>query len=282
MDKQNAIVVLLVEDNPLDYAALQRAFCDAPGQPIELTHVGTLADALAFIELRSVDLAMLDLGLPDSHGIETFVRLHMAAPSLPVLVLTSSRDEEDLGRKAVEQGAQDYLSKAEVSAPWLIRAVRYALERARLQREVRETQLRDREIAGVEALSRDPGTNVTASLYSNGALREGLPDAFAAAVRQYTCVLEVALEHRVHKETNGCSQPLRELGDRLGFLRTGPRDVIEIHTCALRALVKQAPAIKANAYVEESRLVLLELMGNLVSYYRTFYHTPAVRSPSHE
>jgi CheY-like chemotaxis protein len=272
-----SISVLLVEDNPTDYALLQRALSGAPRRPAELTHAGTLAEAIARLGETRFDLVLLDLGLPDSQGVETFAQLHAHAPNLPVLVLTSSEDEEEIGRAAVAQGAQDYLSKAEVQPPWLVRSIRYALERARLQRELREARQRDRrdrEIAGVERLSRDPGTSITAGIYSAGALRETVSPGFDAAVAEYTKVLQLALDHRTHKETNGCSGALRELGDQLGFLRAGPRDVIEIHTTALRPLVAAAPTVRANAYVEESRLTVLELMGNLVGYYRTFYHAP--------
>lgn len=280
MTVKRIISLLLVEDNPTDVEALRSAFSTDPEEDVELTHCGTLGDAFVLLEHRLFDLVLLDLGLPDSQGLATFASLHAAAPSVPVLVLTASRAEEGIGREAVARGAQDYLSKPEVQPTWLIRAVRYALERARLQREVREARQRDHEIAGVERLSRDPGTAVTASMYCAGALRESSPDEYTSAVAAYTQVLQIALEHRLHKETNGCGSALRALSDRLGFLRTGPRDVIEIHTTALRALVNSAPPARANAYVEESRLALLELMGNLVSYYRTFYHAPRRLEPA--
>ena len=271
------IHLLLVEDSPQDTRVLMRAFSDSADRPVRLTHVETLAEALALVGDSKFDLALLDLGLPDSQGVDTFARFHACAPRLPVLVLTSSEDEEEIGRAAVERGAQDYLSKSEVQPPWLVRAVRYALERARLQQEIRATrerEIRNREIANVERLSRDPGTAVTAGFYSAGALRETQPDEFGSVVADYTAVLELALEHRTHRETNGCGPSLRRIADRLGFLRASPRDVIEIHTRALRECVADARPARATVYVEESRLAVLELMGNLVAYYRTFYHVP--------
>lgn len=269
---QGAISLLVVEDNPRDRAHLEQAFQRAFDQKLQLMHAATLSQAIEALDDRRFDLVVLDLGLPDSQGLETFARLHTSAPSVPVLVLTSSAEEEELGRSAVEHGAQDYLAKSDVEPPWLVRAIRYALERARLQREVREIRERERreeEIAGVERLSRPPGTSISASLYSAGPLRNTAPAEFSSTVEDYAAILERALEHRFHKETVGWSEALRDLSDKLGYLRAGPRDAIEVHTRAVRALVANATAARANAYVEESRLVLLELMGNLVSHYRT-------------
>jgi hypothetical protein len=64
---------------------------------------------------------------------------------------------------------------------------------------------------------------------------------------------------------------------QLGFMRCGPRDAIEIHTNALKLRIKGTPAEKAQAYLEEGRILVVELMGHLVSYYRSFYTTPQGR-----
>ncbi len=263
--------LLVVEGDPTDRAALEDR-CRTAFHPWRVTGVATLAEAITKLTDAPFDLVLLDLDLPDSHGIETFARLHTCAPRVPVLVLVPSDDEEALGRAAIERGAQDYLTKTAVDASLLSRAIRYALERARLQRELQRTrarQRRDAEIAGVERLSRGPGTSVTANLYSAARLRDASPAEFDRAVESYRALLEAALEHRVHKDTMDCGDALRDLSDRLGFVRGGPRDVIEIHTRAVRSLVANCSAARATAYVEESRLVLLELMGNLVAFYRT-------------
>jgi two-component system sensor histidine kinase UhpB len=77
-----------------------------------------------------IDLVLLDLGLPDSQGLDTFLRAYEPASHLPFLVLTGYADET-LGSTAVRQGAQDYLPKGEVTGSLLHRAIRYAIERKR-------------------------------------------------------------------------------------------------------------------------------------------------------
>jgi PAS domain S-box-containing protein len=75
-----------------------------------------------------IDAVLLDLGLPDSQGISTFVKLHHQFPRTPIVVLTGLTDEE-LGLQAVREGAQDYLIKGKVDSQWLCRAILYAVER---------------------------------------------------------------------------------------------------------------------------------------------------------
>ena len=60
------------------------------------------------------------------------------------------------------------------------------------------------------------------------------------------------------------------MGESMGFLKAGPRDVVEIHSTTLKRKSSQATPQKAQAYAEEGRLLVLELMGCLASYYRNF------------
>ena len=81
------------------------------------------------------DLALLDLGLPDNRGVDGIVILAERFPALPVVVLTGS-DDHDLGFSAVGAGAQDFLSKDQVTASVLLRSINYAIERQRLKSEL--------------------------------------------------------------------------------------------------------------------------------------------------
>lgn len=85
---------------------------------------------------------MLDLSLPDSTGLDTFIRLYMQAPDVPIVVLTGL-DDEATATQAVQAGAQDYLVKGHVSGDLLVRAMRYAIERHRLLMQLRVASLVD-------------------------------------------------------------------------------------------------------------------------------------------
>ena len=128
-DKPNK--VLLVEDN-LQYAHLIRAMVSGGGTGFELTHVERLSDALEHLSKESWDVVLLDLLLPDSHGLDTMVKVQAQAPSISIVVLTGL-DDEALAIKAMQKGAQDYLVKGQVDGNLLKRSIRYAIERKRAE-----------------------------------------------------------------------------------------------------------------------------------------------------
>lgn len=120
--------VLLIEDNPDDACLLSEALNDASVAHIQLVHVESLEDAEKVIGQQVFQLILLDLSLPDSHGIETVIRVQREAPSVPIVVLTGLNDD-DISVQAVRAGAQDYLVKGEIDGRILVRSIRYASER---------------------------------------------------------------------------------------------------------------------------------------------------------
>ncbi len=127
--------LLLVEDNPGD-ARLIRELARCSGRPLPAPHVvRDMAGALESLQQGSWDVVLLDLGLPDSQGLETFTTLDAAHPEVPVVVLSGLGDES-VALEAVRLGAQDYLNKDDLTGDLLGRAVLYAKERhhAELQR----------------------------------------------------------------------------------------------------------------------------------------------------
>ena len=128
--------VLLVEDNP-GHALLLREMLGrtAPAQ-FAVTHVARLDEALERLGEGPFDLVLLDLSLPDSMGFETFAQAHARMPESPIIVLSGLEDEE-LALRAVREGAQDYLVKGQVDGNLLARAIRYAIERKRVEALVR-------------------------------------------------------------------------------------------------------------------------------------------------
>ncbi len=122
------ITALLVEDNPGDAKLIEVALAEAPGGSIVIQRVDRLAAGLERLAGGGIDVVLLDLSLPDSHGIETFERLHAHASNVPIVILSGSSDES-LAVRAVNAGAQDYLVKGRGDGETLHRAIRYAVER---------------------------------------------------------------------------------------------------------------------------------------------------------
>ncbi|PLZ05131.1 hybrid sensor histidine kinase/response regulator [Fischerella thermalis] len=140
---EQPIKVLLVEDNPGDVRLLQEFLWDVTTAQFELMPVERLDRTLKLLNQESFDVILLDLSLPDSQGLETFITLHRQAPAIPIIVLTGL-DDENLALRAMQEGAQDYLVKGQVSGDLLVRCMRYAIERQRIEEALRQSEERFR------------------------------------------------------------------------------------------------------------------------------------------
>ena len=139
--KKKVIHVLLLEDNPGDVRLFREFFREDALAEIELDQVERLKTGLEHLARAKPDVILLDLGLPDSQGLETFARVFAQAPEVPIVVLTGLNDAEQ-AVEAVTAGAQDYLVKGDVSGGLLVRAIRYAIERKRTEESLRESEER--------------------------------------------------------------------------------------------------------------------------------------------
>ena len=130
---QPSTKLLLVEESVGHAELLRAALREASGtdRRFKLVHVVCLADALQCLREAPFDLALLDVSLPDSKGIETLLRLQDEMSTLPVVIMTGLNDEE-LAVEAMRRGAQDYLVKGDVDGRMVVRAVRHAIERKRI------------------------------------------------------------------------------------------------------------------------------------------------------
>ena len=264
--------ILLIEDNPGDARLIQEMLAETGGGRFELTHVDRLSAGLTCLAEERFALVLLDLSLPDSQGIDTFVQVQPHAPDIPVVVLTGNIDEE-ISSQAMRAGAQDYLVKGEIDGRLLARSIRYAIERQGLMRELeRERQIKREgdELYFIERLTGQSSTDMTAKLFGMGPLREILPEVFDKMVLRYGQLLDNALEKRAYKVDHDISQELRTMGEDLGVLKALPRDVVELHTYALSKKHGESTAQKFKAYAEEGRFMLLEILGYLAVYYRRY------------
>ena len=129
--------VLLVEDNPGDARLIREMLAGAEAQNFSVEWVSRLADGLEKLRQGQIDVVLLDLGLPDSQGLDTLIKAYEQAPQVPFVVLTGLADET-LALTALRQGAQDYLFKDETHPNLLLRAIRYATERKQAELALEE------------------------------------------------------------------------------------------------------------------------------------------------
>lgn len=131
--------VLLIEDNAGD-ATLLKAFLAQSPIHFAVKHAVAFEGAAEEMAREKPDAVLLDLGLPDSRGLETLAQTRKIAPNTPVVVLTGLKDTE-LALQALQEGAQDYLVKGTVESQSLVQSLRYAIERQRLQAETEQLRL---------------------------------------------------------------------------------------------------------------------------------------------
>jgi diguanylate cyclase (GGDEF)-like protein/PAS domain S-box-containing protein len=128
--------VLLVEDNPGDARLLREMFDEQGSHGTKLTIAQSMGEAEKYLAEHTVDIVLLDLGLPDVQGLDVVRRAHAAAPRVPLVVLTGL-DDETLAARALQEGAQDYLVKSQIdtygTTRGLVRALRYSIERKILE-----------------------------------------------------------------------------------------------------------------------------------------------------
>ena len=131
------ISILLFEDNPGDAGLIEEMVNDSTNYSFELVIVETMEDGIDLLKLGSYDIILLDLGLPDSDGINTFLNVQKVSFETPIIILTGL-NVEDIAVKAVKMGAQDYLTKVQVDPELLERSIKYSIERKKVQIELQK------------------------------------------------------------------------------------------------------------------------------------------------
>jgi signal transduction histidine kinase len=227
---EHTIQILLIEDNPGDARLIKEFLGEVTGTTFELDFVDRLSEGLKHLDGK--DAVLLDLALPDSVGFDTFKKIHTQAPALPIIVLTGN-DDDALAFRAVQEGAQDYLVKGQVSSQILVRSIRYAIERKRIDEALKSEILKHEQLA--EEL---------------GLAKEELEVANEE--------LQVELEHHCKLETE-----LSEAKQELEVANEELQTELELH----RTL--EAELIKAKEAAEEAVNVKAAFMANMSHELRT-------------
>ncbi len=138
--------ILLVEDNPDDAFLFTEMLDEDLPYHVNIDHVERLKQAISRVETQRYDVVFLDLGLPESKGLDTFRLFQPKGGHLPVILLTGLNDE-DVALTALQEGAQDFLVKGDVDGKELSRAIRYSIERKKVQLAFEESEKRFRILA---------------------------------------------------------------------------------------------------------------------------------------
>ncbi|MBL8666248.1 MAG: hypothetical protein JNM48_02165 [Rhodospirillales bacterium] len=211
------------------------------------------------------DLLLVDV---DSNWMETIVRLRQQQPDAPLIAICDS------SRKAIEAlqaEAQGRLGSPEREGPVVACALRDAIRCGRFQLSSSETgeQLsQDREIARLGALGSPVPLPSTERSFGAMPLSHAEALGFASLVERYGALLDQTPVNASAKDQSVFVSSLIDIADHLGALEAGPRDAVDLHKAAMASRLKGRTPSENRVYVEEGRLLLVQLMGYLVSYYR--------------
>ena len=140
--ESGALSLLLVEDSAGDALLAREMLAEAWGDGLVVTHLKRADDAQRHLLEHEVGCVLLDLSLPDAGGLQALDQVRSSAPGVPIVVL-SGLDDEELALRAVQEGAQDYLIKGQVTAEAMSRSIRYAVERTRAEATMAHRALHD-------------------------------------------------------------------------------------------------------------------------------------------
>jgi diguanylate cyclase (GGDEF)-like protein len=202
---------LIVEDNLADFVLIREALSANPS-PVELVHVERLCDAELKLVEQNFDVVLLDLSLPDSHGLDSLTRLLGAITTCPPIVVMTGLDDETVALRAVQAGAQDYLVKGQLDPRTLMRILRSAMERHRMMRDLDSAKRREHHLATHHPLTELPNRYL---------FYDRLEQALAGARRNGKCVAVLFLDIDRFKSINDTlghgvgDQILQEVARRL-------------------------------------------------------------------
>jgi CheY-like chemotaxis protein len=261
-------VVLL--DSAGDTAWVEAMLADLEGGlGTDIIHCDTAATALVTLESWTVDLVLVDLGPTPGPALDAIQAIREADPAVPILAVTT-RGEDRVGLLAIRAGAQDYIVQGE-SNRRLSQAVAFAIERSRAFdrfEAAKESEAREREFTRLRNLCGPAPLAVSGRSFGSIPLRDRSPQAFLDLARNYERVLVASASARSFQEREDIASELNGIADRLGVLNAGPRDVIDVHKMAIARRLEGVSMGRARAAIEEARMLLLQLMGYLASFYR--------------
>jgi CheY-like chemotaxis protein len=223
--------ILLVEDDPDDVWMIRSLLSGRWEGPYELIHVEFLSEALECCALGPIDVVLLDLSLPDSRGLETFLVMSARQADAPIIILTGL-DDETTAVRAVQAGAQDYLVKNQVNDTALLRSIRYGIERNRRrlaehppripEEEIRLGQELHRRLAAAAAPA-IPGFDVAGGVFPATVAGGGYYDHFPLSDGGLAVALGAAIDkssvpNLVMVETRACLRALAQTTGDLGLL----------------------------------------------------------------
>lgn len=143
--KTELLSILIVEDNPSDSFLIEQMLSSSELPIHKIYTAERLDEGIDLIEKHGVNLVLSDLSLPDSFGLDTFLKIRRNFSNIPIVILTGLSDSE-VALDALKKGAQDYLVKGEFNTHFLVKSIRYSIERKKAEEQVLASEEKYRQI----------------------------------------------------------------------------------------------------------------------------------------
>lgn len=259
---ENTISVLLIEDNPGDRRLIEASLADVSGAAFEILSVDRLATGLQRLAAGGIDVILLDLGLPDSLGLDSFTSVHTNAPDIPIVVL-SGLDHRGVAGEAVRAGAHYYLVKSRLLDERLDHIILHAMDRQRVRGELRE-QLPEWEVELSEAEARRVELCREIAASGDGALPYPTDPTLFALGPDYK-ELTVRYVRSVRMNEARPAEDVRQMASRLSRIGAGGHHVVRLHR---RCVSDLAPDRTDYTFEEDARMLLIDVLASTVDEYR--------------
>jgi two-component system sensor histidine kinase UhpB len=145
MNASEPLSILVIEDNPSDSFLIEQMLSTSELAIEKIFTCEHLADGIRLIEQNQISIVLSDLSLPDSFGMETFLKIRKHSSQIPVIILTGLSDSE-MALQALKKGAQDYLVKGEFNTSFLVKSILYSIERKKAEEKVLISEEKYRQI----------------------------------------------------------------------------------------------------------------------------------------
>lgn len=267
--------VACVEDVEADAVLIRRALTNSP--LMRLNNFFRVTDLRSLRRLFSdhpVDVVVLDLGLPDSTGIETIGRAREIVAATPLVVLTG---DEHRGVESIANGADDFLAKDDMGGGQLARTLAHSVERRRLVAHVTRME-NERELERIGTVS----TPFADLERHSASAHSGLDAVFLEQARE---TFTSAVNARSNPDEQDSVESMRliwALSTQLADRVVGPEDVVRLLAGAVEAEVSRLSSDQIRPFVRECRLALIELLGHLLGHYRPHVPVDGPRAAGHE
>ncbi len=264
--KFQPIQLLLVEDNPSDARFVKEILKEKGRDKFTVQDVNLMSEALKILSDNEFDVILLDLNLPDSRGLDALLRISEKQFDVPVIVLTGM-DDESLGPTAIQMGAQDYLTKGELSPDLLVRSIWYAIERHHLRKQ------QERELGTIESLSLSAPQTTPSSEKNRISLQEKSPAVIEEMTKRFRSLLSLAAGKTEAYAEEKISDEIREIGLTLATNDAGTHDIIGVYIRAQNEELENKSTEERAQVMELARQMAFELMGYVLSTYRNRLRT---------